>query len=119
MSTNETPGSSAGASLGNKIKSAFTTAHGAGESIRGNAMDALDAAFGTRKPENVAATRQGEAEVQQGVANMDQKYGNEYAGTTTEPAGNPPVGTTGARAAGVTENQNRPVGSGAGTAGTL
>ncbi|KZT25510.1 hypothetical protein NEOLEDRAFT_346893 [Neolentinus lepideus HHB14362 ss-1] len=79
MSSEETPGSTTGANLINKVKGAFVTTHGAGESIRGNAMDALDTAFGTRKPENVAATRRGEAEDQQGVSSMDSKYGAQTA----------------------------------------
>ncbi|TFK47439.1 hypothetical protein OE88DRAFT_1666226 [Heliocybe sulcata] len=107
MSTEQTPGSTAGASIANKVKGVFTATHGAGESLRGNTLDAVDTAFGTRKTDNVAATRQGEAEVQQGVANMDNKYGAQTGTTGATGANTTTAGQTGSG-----------LGSGPGTAGT-
>ncbi|KDQ55385.1 hypothetical protein JAAARDRAFT_59902 [Jaapia argillacea MUCL 33604] len=60
-----------GASLGNKVKGAFQAAHGMGESIRGNAMDALDTSFGTRSAGAVNTQKKGSAEVSTGVTNME------------------------------------------------
>lgn len=84
MSTGNS-GTTGGATVGQKVKGAFQTVHGLGESIRGNAMDFVDEATGTAKRGH-GATARGEAEAQQGIANMEGRA--------------PPVGT--APAAGTT-----------------
>ncbi|KAI0731898.1 hypothetical protein BC629DRAFT_1601308 [Irpex lacteus] len=68
--TNTTPGSSAGSSVGQKVKGAFQAVHGIGESIRGNAMDFVDSATGTENRGHGAAVR-GQQETAVGVNNME------------------------------------------------
>ncbi|KAI0742171.1 hypothetical protein BC629DRAFT_1599802 [Irpex lacteus] len=68
--TNTTPGSSAGSSVGQKVKGAFQAVHGIGESIRGNAMDFVDSATGTENRSHGATVR-GQQETAVGVNNME------------------------------------------------
>ncbi|KAI0758383.1 hypothetical protein BC629DRAFT_1598056 [Irpex lacteus] len=89
--TNTTPGSSAGSSVGQKVKGAFQTVHGIGESLRGNAMDFVDSATGTENRGHGAAVR-GQQETAVGVNNMENGRHADTGG----------VGTTGYGSGGVT-----------------
>ncbi|KAI0742167.1 hypothetical protein BC629DRAFT_1445644 [Irpex lacteus] len=91
MTTNTTPGSSAGSSVGQKVKDAFQTVHGIGESLRGDTMDFMDAATGTENRGHGAAVR-GQQETAVGVNNIEN---GRHAGTGG-------VGTTGYGSGGVT-----------------
>ncbi|EMD32345.1 hypothetical protein CERSUDRAFT_118718 [Gelatoporia subvermispora B] len=69
MSSNNTStGSSAGGSAGNAIKGAWQTFAGAGDSIRGNAMDFVDTLTGSGGKH--AETDVGTRETKEGVARM-------------------------------------------------
>ncbi|KIP01210.1 hypothetical protein PHLGIDRAFT_131333 [Phlebiopsis gigantea 11061_1 CR5-6] len=86
--------SSAGASVGQKIKGAFQTVHGLGESIRGNAMDFVDSATGTAQTGH-SATERGTRETAVGVANMESRApapATTTTGTSTRTAATPAAG---------------------------
>ncbi|KAI0339182.1 hypothetical protein BDW22DRAFT_1431796 [Trametopsis cervina] len=74
--------SSAGSSVGQKVKGAFQAVHGIGESIRGNAMDFVDSATGSERAGHGAAVR-GQQETEVGVANMERRQPNVNASATT------------------------------------
>ncbi|KAI0635472.1 hypothetical protein C8Q77DRAFT_1217284 [Trametes polyzona] len=78
-STNPSRGQSAGAGLGNTVKGAFQTVQGLGNSIRGNAMDFVDAATGTggRHTE----TDIGRHQTEQGINQMET---GKHAPTSTQ-----------------------------------
>ncbi|KAK7692031.1 hypothetical protein QCA50_005436 [Cerrena zonata] len=76
------PGSAAsgtGASLGQKVRGAFETAHGLGESIRGGAMDFVDSATGTG--DRHQETQKGAREVEEGISKIE--HGNNYKAAPT------------------------------------
>ncbi|KAI0367344.1 hypothetical protein BV20DRAFT_970779 [Pilatotrama ljubarskyi] len=79
--TNPSHGQSAGAGLGNKIKGAFQTAQGLGDSIRGNAMDFVDSATGTggRHTE----TDIGRQKTEQGINRVETGSAGTTTGTST------------------------------------
>ncbi|KAF9561489.1 hypothetical protein CPC08DRAFT_707318 [Agrocybe pediades] len=60
----------AGSSVGNRVKGAFEVLHGAGESIRGTAMGALDTMGHEGLTKNDEIARQGRLEMERGLANL-------------------------------------------------
>ncbi|KAI0828456.1 hypothetical protein BC628DRAFT_66461 [Trametes gibbosa] len=89
-SSNPTPGQSAGAGLGNTVKGAFQTVHGLGDSIRGNAMDFVDAATGTAGGRRHTETDVGRQQTEQGIGRMEDAHhhtpvANPSATTTAPP----------------------------------
>ncbi|KAI0789039.1 hypothetical protein BC629DRAFT_1593516 [Irpex lacteus] len=91
--TNTTPGSSAGSSVGQKVKGAFQTVHGIGESLRGNAMDFVDSATGTENRGHGAAVR-GQQETAVGVNNMENSSSRHTGTGTTRYESGGVTGTT-------------------------
>ncbi|THH28611.1 hypothetical protein EUX98_g5585 [Antrodiella citrinella] len=71
--------SNAGSNLGQKVKGAFETAHGLGETVRGGTLDFIDSAVGHGKRHN--ATDRGAQETEEGIARME--HGKAGANATT------------------------------------
>ncbi|KAH9923828.1 uncharacterized protein B0H18DRAFT_1013548 [Fomitopsis serialis] len=79
-----TSGNGAGANFGQKVRGAWNAVEGAGDKLRGGAMDFVDSATGTGG--HHAETDVGDAKMRQGVAQTRQPATTGTATTTAAPA---------------------------------
>jgi len=78
-----TSGNGAGANFGQKVRGAWNAVEGAGDKLRGGAMDFVDSATGTGG--HHAETDVGDAKMRQGVAQTRQPATTGTATTTAAP----------------------------------